>query len=90
MQQNKGWDGEQRALGFIALALCGVNVCREGDAGRAVEYGVFPCGLRVMGGQTPEHLEFSFGDMVSMISVSRRGAGKPTIEKGSLARRMDG
>lgn len=66
------------------------GVCREEDAGRAVEYGVFPCGLRVTGGQTPEHLEFSFRDMVSMISVSRRGAGKPTIETGSSARRTDG
>lgn len=89
MQQNKGWNGERGALGCFALALCGEDVVGKGDAGRAMEYGVFPCGLRVQGIQNPEHLELSFREKFSAISGPCRGAGKPTTETDSSAGRID-
>lgn len=43
MQPHKGWAGEERALGFIAAAVCRVDECREGRCWQScVKCGIFP------------------------------------------------
>lgn len=97
MQQNKGGDGSTGGRGHSGSSrrLHGGRMCvGKGDAGSVEEYGVFTCGPRVKGGQSPEHLEFSFREMFSVISVPHRDIEwgekvKPRIETDSSARRVD-
>lgn len=72
---------ESRGHFSYTPALCGVQVCRDGRGRGSCR--------RWPERQNPEHLEFGFRGMFSVVSVPSRGVGELRIETDSSARKMD-